>query len=399
MINLLKKSYAIVSNNIYLKLFYLFVTFTFNTSLSSVPGINILTKIAIAWSVILIPITLFRFIKYPKKNLMIYIPIFVYLIYNFVITILKYPTSQDIKGCLINGIILIVFFSIDSYKDKITLKKEIHLFALFYSALTFIFTSISLIMILFDKFKSIESHGLFNNENALGICCGISILFTLYLLCKNKNKVLQKIFIVNLIVQLTTLVMSGGRSSYLILLSLGFMILLFKIKSIWLRIVLVLSPIVMFFSLFMLNANIVHYIFTGRQNIWRAAGKLIEQSPIFGVGRTELIPTIDVLRDIWLYGVESGGLHNIYIEIASVNGLISAAIFILILLIIFITLYFKIYNYTLKDKNLYIILFSLFFGIAVVNLMESSLLYNMGFINISFWTIGGYLVALFTRKD
>ena len=310
-----------------------------------------------------------------------------------ILTFIKYPTGDNIKVCLINFIILIVFFSLDSYKNKHQLKNEIYIFSLFYAVLTFIFSVISLVII-FTKIEP-DFTGLFYNENAFGIFTGISIALSLYCLSSKKLDKLKYFLIFNVAIQLISLVISGGRSSFLILASLVLIYIFMKIKSVIVKSLIILVPTATFFTLLFFTPNITHYIFTGRENIWRAAFKLIKLYPLTGVGKTQLVPTIDKLRDIWLYGVEAGGMHNIYIKTAAVNGLISLLLFLFILIFIIIFIYKKlIKNFSLNS----IISFSLIIGLLLVNFMESSILYSVNFICITFWTVCGYTLAILSKE-
>ena len=106
------KTYSILANNILLKLIYLLSSFIFVTSLSNITNISILTKISISFAILLIPIGVISSIKDFKNNKLVYILVYSFLISNLILVFYNYPSIENIKSCIINSILLLVFFSV-----------------------------------------------------------------------------------------------------------------------------------------------------------------------------------------------------------------------------------------------------------------------------------------------
>lgn len=399
---MLKKLINTFTNKLYIKLLYIFVGLSFATIISDIPYFNFFNKAVLAYGLLLVGITLLEIIIFRRRPfflfeifLYLFLGLTLYLNYNF------YNIRGNFNVWLVNLMIFTVLFSIDSYKDKKVLLKEINIISYFYVGFTFI-TSLGDFLLVFLKKSSISLpsffmnyESVFKNENSLGVAAGISVLLSIYLIYQSRNNLNKTFNLINIILQFITLALSGGRSSYLLILSILFSYILFKLKKNYQRILLIILPLtVSIIAFFTLPGNILHKIFTSREYIWQSAIRLIAKYPLIGVGSVNKIGRLQDVRVTYLQGVEAGGLHNIFFEVAVVNGLIALCLFILFLISLFV-FFFKNIN-TIKgyQKNSYLILFSLLIGLVFVNLLESSLLYIISFISIIFWIYAGYLVAL-----
>ena len=276
--DLFLKAYLIINNKLYFRLLYLFTTFSFITALTFIPGINILTKISIAWGLVLVIINGFEIIFKIKKVHWANIVTYIFLGLTLVLTLLFYPSVENIKVFVINLMILTVFFSVDTNKMKSKLLDEFNILTYFYVLLTFILSSVSLGMILLGKQikiilepiwwgveNSIVYTGLFNNENALGISAGIALILSIYLIFYTKSKLLKSILLVNSIIQLATVVVSGGRSTYLALLALFFTFIFIYNRNTIFRIALVLIPIIGGSTWLFFNPDKIYSLLHGRE--------------------------------------------------------------------------------------------------------------------------------------
>ncbi|MBS5951866.1 MAG: O-antigen ligase family protein [Clostridium sp.] len=410
--DLFLKAYLIINNKLYFRLLYLFTTFSFITALTFIPGINILTKISIAWGLVLVIINGFEIIFKIKKVHWANIVTYIFLGLTLVLTLLFYPSVENIKVFVINLMILTVFFSVDTNKMKSKLLDEFNILTYFYVLLTFILSSVSLGMILLGKQikiilepiwwgveNSIVYTGLFNNENALGISAGIALILSIYLIFYTKSKLLKSILLVNSIIQLATVVVSGGRSTYLALLALFFTFIFIYNRNTIFRIALVLIPIIGGSTWLFFNPDKIYSLLHGRETLWETAWILIKKSPFIGTGTSNLIPMMDANKTDYLRGIEGGGLHNIYIQLTTVNGIFAALIIIILFGSIFFFLNKKIQPLMAKTKVRFTILLALFLGIALINLMESSLLYSVNFICIIFWSVASFLISYLDNEN
>ena len=398
--------YRLSTNKTYFKLYYLVVSIIFTTALSLIPNINILTKVAILWSLVLLTIDFLRLLTGKIKPNVIKLPIYLFVLITLILNILIYPDVNNIKTWVINLIPLFLFFSIDTVKNKKSLFKEVSLFSSFFVLISSIISLISLIMICTNNIIRIpldptypqggyhEYVGLFSNGNAFGIFSSISIIFTIYLLFNTKSIKGKSFLYLNLLLQSITLILSEGRSAFLVILSLIFIFMYIYLSKSWIRFSLIFLPLVFLITFIATHFNNLRPYLAGRENIWLAASKVIKAHPLTGVGNTNMVPMVDAAKEQWLYGLPTGGIHNIYIETATVNGIISSLLIILFILITFYYLVKKIQVSFSFNKKLLTCLFSLFVGLALVNLMESTLLYKVSFINIVFWSVTGYLISL-----
>lgn len=406
----LQNIYKIVSNSFYFKILYLLVSLSYITLIFQMPIFKLLNKICLAWGVILFFINFIQIIKKKRKIYIFNIFIYIFLAVTLFFTIYKYPTNLNFKTWIINLLILTVIFSIDNYKNKKELNKEIDIYSYFYIALTFIFSTISIVFIvmklniekLITNSDGVEElitfKGVFNNENAFGISAALSILITLYIITKAKNSKFKIALYINLIIQFIALVISGGRSGYLALLSLGFIFAFIYINNIIIRALLIILPVLSFVFVFTLDSSTLHYIFTGREYIWIAAIRIIKFAFFSGIGTSNTIPTLIQNQPADLIGVTKGGIHNIYMEITTTNGFIATLMIILFIASVIIYGIYNISKMDSKKKITYTLLLSILFAIPVINLMESSLVYIISFISLIYWFYAGHFISIINKE-
>lgn len=400
-----------LTNKFYLKLLYIFIGLSFATVISDFSYFSLLNKGALALAMLFLVITFFERMSFRIRK----VYSFEYFLYLFLALTLylnftQYKINDNLKVWLVNLIIMTVLFSIDTYKSKDELIKELKIISYFYSAMTFILSFTSLVIIFLNKNIShifvdkganfFDSYtGLFKNENSFGIAAALSFMITLYLIFENNRVSSKALLSVNLIVQFISVFVSKGRSALFPILTLILVFLFYKFKNIYFRVSIIGIPIIgSIVAFFTLPANILHKILTGREFLWQSAFRLFEKYPLTGVGNVNKVGRLQDVRVSYLQGLEAGGLHNIFFEILTVNGLIAVILFILFLVFLFIFLFKKTYKINNHNKVAYSILISLVLGIVFVNFLESSLVYIISFISIVFWIYTGYLVAILSKK-
>lgn len=402
--------YKIISNSFYFKILYLLVSLSFITLIFQMPILKLLNKVCLAWGALLFLINFIQIIKKKRKVYIYNIFIYIFLAVTLFFTIYKYPTTLNFKTWVINLLILTVIFSIDNYKDKNELNKEIDVYSYFYIASTFILSTISIIFIamklniekLIINADGVEElitfKGVFNNENAFGISAALSILITLYMIYKAKNNKVKITFYINLVIQFIALTISGGRSGYLALLSLVFIFAFIYIKNNIVRALLIILPVLSFVFVFTLDSSTLHYIFTGREYIWIAAIRIIKFAFFSGIGTSNTIPTLIQNQPADLIGVTKGGIHNIYMEVTTTNGFIATFMLILFIASVIISGIYIISKLNSNKKISYTLLLSILIAIPVINLMESSLVYIISFISLIYWFYAGNFIALINKE-
>lgn len=402
----------LITNKFYLKMLYIFVGISFATVISNFPYFNLLNKAALAYGILLIFINIVEILFFKKRKFHFFeIFLYSFLIFTLYLNLTQYKLTENLKVWLVNLMILTVLFSIDSYKNKKQLNKELNIISYFIAAFTFILSSISLALIFLNKNISpilkfieqsnLESYiGLFKNENSFGIAAGISLIVSLYLFFENKNLLAKGFLSLNIILQAVSIFISKGRSSYLLLLAIVFVFLFLNFKNIYFRTAIIGLPIAAsVIGFFTLPSDLLHKILTGREYLWQSAFRLIAKYPLTGVGNVNKVGRLQDVRVAYLQGLEAGGLHNIFFEILCVNGIIATILFVLLLIFILIFLFKKISKLKYDDKIKKGLLLSLIVGIIFVNLLESSLIYIISFISIIFWIYTGYLISLLITRD
>ena len=118
-----------------------------------------------------------------------------------------------------------------------------------------------------------------------------------------------------------------------------------------------------------------------------------------GVGNSELVESVKNARIGWYVPMRDGGLHNIYVQIGTVNGIISLLLFLMFLGMILMFIVQQLDKLQRKEKLQMTILTSIIVGILAVNLFESTLIYMASFISLIFWIYLGYLVSILDNRN
>lgn len=402
-----EKIYNFFDNRFYFKLFYLFVSLTTVTIIKKIPHVNLLSQAALVWGILIIMFTIFK--DYKKRKLYNFdIILGVFMIVTLIYNLLFYRDMSNIKAWVINAVIFISVFSIDVFTEKKQLLKEINVISVLYCIFMFIVSLVSAVLKFTNQYIHIEkmyyggTNGLFENKNSLSIAAAIAIVMSIYL-CTRRIKYKYKIFFeINIVLQIITLLYSKGRSAFLLLLTIAFTMIIIYSKKRIIKIVAVLIPvIIIILAIFNINNLSVRYFTSGRSYIWESAFVAIAKHPFVGVGNSSFVEAVRLARPevTDLPGIDWGGIHNIYIQIALINGIIPLIIFMVFLITVFLFLVNKISNLNKKAKLRNTILFSLVNGILVVNLFESNLVYIISFISIIFWIYLGYIISITDNKN
>lgn len=398
----MKKLLSMIFNNIYFSSFYLITSMTFITAFQNIPGVNLLPKIALIWGGIIALHNIFNIIK-RKPNLIEYI-LFLFLGFTLIINLAKYPTTDNLKSWIINLILFTAMFYIDETKSTDKLKKDI-LFLSNVSIFTILTLAVISLFMYFTKLTPVVGNtmygglsGIYTNPNSFGIAAAITIIISILVINNLRNKFMKSLYVVNIIIQAFSLLISGCRSAYFIFIAIFALWILLKISKPIYRILLVAIPSISILSFIIFNSTLLLKNSSGRMNLWISAFDVIKNNILFGVGNSNLIPSVTAVRETELLGIEAGGLHNMFLQLITVNGIIAFIIFVLFIIASYITIV-KCYDNNKSNfyKN-YFIITSLVTGILLINLFESNILYIISFISILFWTYLGYLISLI-KKD
>ena len=402
----IKKVYDILDNKLYFKLLYLFVSLTFVTILKCIPGINIFKEIAFAWGILLLIFMFFN--DYKKRKLYNFdIALGLFIVVTFIFNLLVYRNSTNIKIWIVDLILFVVVFSVDVFKNKKQLIKEMNIISCSYAIFMFVVSFISLEMKMFDKSITIGEYlfsgskgGLFENENALSIAAALAIVMCIYLNYISKNFRFKIFWIVNIALQFFTMLSFKGRSAYLVVIAVIYTFCFIYNKNKYIRGLLIILPVLLGVGGYFYEGDQIRNFTSGRTSLWDSAGKVINHHPIAGVGNADMIQNVMNARPTGdLPGLEFGGLHNIYIQIATVNGIISLILFLLFILLTIAFVVKRIDCLRKKEKMHMTIITSITIGVLAVNVFESTLIYGTSFISIIYWVYLGYLVSILGNKN
>lgn len=396
--NLIKK----LLNNYYFCIFYIITSLIVVTCFQFIPFIGILTKVAIAWGLLISLSNLYKMIKH-KPNI-IEILLYVFLFYTLIVNLVFYNNSSNLIVWLVTFIILSSFLCINKEKSKEELTEELLSISKVYVIITAVLSLLSLLLY-FTRITMMigittigYKNGLYNNENALGIAAAICILLSLYLFLSTNNKVSKISYISICILQAIMMIISTSRSSALMLIAIILVFIFLKAKNNILRSVIILVPICATFVLSRLSEGTLVKLTSGRIELWKNASIVISKHFFFGVGNSNMISLVKAARDAVLPGINYGGLHNIYLQILAVNGIFALLIFLALIILSLYKIVTKIDSIDFKTGKNYYILLSLICGIFAINLFESNIVYILSFISIILWTYLGYTLSIIDKE-
>ena len=410
---IIKNIYDYVDNKFYFKLLYLFVNLTYVTMLEYVPVINKLKYVALAWGIILILLMIIE--DYKRRKIYKFdIPLGIFMIITLIFNVIAYRNTYNIKIWVINLILFVVIFSVDVFRCKKTMIKEMDIITYFYVIFMFIASFISLIMRVSGKTIELNgivfgaTRGVFDNENSIGIAAALAIVMCIYLNYAAKSHRFKMFWLANIVLQTITMIGSHGRSAYLIVIAVVYIFIFVYNKNKYFRIIFLLIPILAGGIFFQLDKSNIRSFTSGRSSLWTCGAIVIKEHPLVGVGNNDFIEAVTVVsKNSELSGVEFGdvpgiefgGLHNIYVQIATVNGIVPLILFLTFLGMILTFIIQHLDKLKRKEKLQMTTLTSLVFGILVVNLFESTLIYIGSFISMIFWIYLGYLVSILDNKN
>ncbi|SFU65316.1 O-antigen ligase [Clostridium sp. DSM 8431] len=395
-----------IGNNIYFALFYLFISLCFTSILKEIPFINLLSKLALVWGVLLAFYNIIKIIK--RKPNLIELSIFIFLGYTLLANLLIYRSSGNLKVWIVNLILFMGLFFIDNDKDKKELIKDIGIFSYSISIFTFIF-SLAANITYFGKISFTLkdtvyglNQGLYIYKNALAIASGIGIIVTLYLIMKKQNlSIKAKLFFrINILLQVLSLIFSKGRSGYFLIIAVPFVLIFMKYKNKIFRRCMIIIPAILCIGGFAAFHEKLYTFLSARNELWYSAWLLIKKHPVLGVGNSDLVEKVYSMRPgVILPGIEAGGLHNIFLQITTANGFIGLVLFLFVLSTSLTFLVKKIDFSFAKQRKINLVGLSLIVGIIFVNLFEADLIYIVSFIPIIFWTYLGYFISILKDSE
>lgn len=390
-------------NNFYFIIFYLIINLCFVTILKEVPFLNLISKIALLWGIVL---SIYHFYKIVlRKPNKIEILIYIFLAFTLILNLIFYRSIDNLKIWIVNLIILTGVFFIEKDKSKELLNNELNIISNLFIGFTFVFSTASTIMyifkisfVLFDTTYGLNQ-GLYVYKNTLAISAAISFVLSFYCYLKSCNKLFKCFYIINAVIQIFNVIYSGGRSAILLLLAIPFVFIFLYIKNNIFRLAIIIVPTITCIGLFAKFHERLYDFLSARNELWYSAYLLFKDNLFKGVGNSSMVEKVYSMRPgVILPGIEDGGLHNIYLQMITSNGILSLIIFLAFICFVIYNITIKIDVLSGKEKLAASSLLILVFGILFVNVFESNLIYISSFISIIFWYVLGIIYNLYTKK-
>lgn len=395
----------IIRNKLYFKIAYLILAIIFVSIIGEITIIpKIYSRIMLVWGIVLILLDIID--KRILNNIVYKIPLLIFLIIEFVSMIYN-KAFGDIKYILVNFILFFVIFDLDD-KSIERIKGEMLKISMTFIIITMALTAGELVMMFTKTIITIgenvygyidqTNRGLFQNENGMGIISALSILITILLfnLTKNNRKTMA-LGVINILMQVYIVFISKATSGQLSLFVFLGVFIFFMVKNKYFKIIysiIGIGGIVVFLNKIIESKRYITML-NGRYDLWVNAIDVSRRNLILGVSSSKFVEVMKANSKVDLWGIESGGIHNIFIQVLTVNGMIS-----LIILIVFILLCFYVSVNYLKNREikedtiLNTSIFSFIAAIIFINCFESNLIYIVSFISLLFWIFLAYGILI-----
>ncbi|SHE83484.1 O-antigen ligase family protein [Clostridium fallax] len=389
-------------DNFYFKICYLITSLIFVTIIGEVHVISsLLSKIMLLWSAASIIYIIYKG-KENLKSTVNYL-IFILLILQGISLVVTGISKSGIIALFINITIFFVIFDIN-LKKNIILKRMNN----FIDLTTIILSTLSIASIILFFLKNnikigdniygylSEKYfvGIFANENALGISAAICAILTLYIIIRNKNKYINILGIINIFIQGIIILNCNCSNGQLILLVFLWAIIFVYFRNWIFRVIYLIASFggLGFIIHKIISSGKVESFLNGRYALWTTASKVIKNNLIFGVGEKNFLNKMIEAKTGELAGIEGGGTHNIFLQIAVISGILVLIAFIILVLYIIIKSILNNDKVVKERKRvLNSIILSLLIAILASNFFEANLLFIVSFIPIIFWSLLGYI--------
>ncbi len=296
---------------------------------------------------------------------------------------------------------------------------------------------------------SVRFTGVFINPNILAFSSAVSIICCHILYRTNQffniEKSLNKILLVTLIVSthFAALILSDSIASFLFLVGYAVLWLFYKmilenkissVKSILKHgTMFFLGCLILIFGLFTLRScfqnsasNALDELYSiimsnnssedvddirfgrpnhdirngsGRRLLLKQAAFIFSKRPLLGIGSTNIV---DYGKIYFESGIAFSNFHNGYVSILVCNGLVGFVLFMTFLvLVLFNMIKFFLENCSRLKDTVFVNLFIGVLSYLIFALFEKTLLSEINFMGIFFWTFLGYIMAFFMnyRKE
>lgn len=399
----------IIRNKLYFKIAYLMLAIIFVSIIGEITIIpKIYSRIMLVWGTALILLDTME--RRMLNNIVYKIPLLIFLVLE-AISMIYNKAFGDVKYILVNFILFFVVFDLD-YRDMERIKGEMLKISMTFIIITMMLTTGELVLMFTKTIITIgenvygyidqTNRGLFQNENTMGILSALSILITILIFkLKKNNKIIMVLGIINIVMQGYIVFISRATSAQLSLFIFLGVFILFIIRNNIFKItysLIGIGGIVIFLNKIIESKRYITML-NGRYDIWVNAVDLSKRNLILGVSSSKFVDIMKANSKVDLWGIEGGGIHNIFIQVLTVNGIISLITLIMFVFLCFyrVSIYLKNRGIS-KDTILIIEIFSLIAAIIFINCFESNLIYIISFISLLFWIFLSYGILIIIKS-
>lgn len=351
-----------------------------------------------------------------KRNKFVLI---IFILLSLVTILLNTSQAANIK---ILALTVLQFFLLYEYRlnsDSYLKVKEIYKLSKIYVLATFVTTGIALCLYALRTNITIMGsvlgtthynalYGIHTGSNTAGLVALISVVLSD--VCRRITLKGRYFLYINILMQIALVVLSKARSA-LVGLMIYYIIYIFmtvksrRIKRLFTVTALMGAIALPFASNLLFSSNALTKseelgFFSGRLLIWNQAVKVIRDRFMFGVGINNVVDEVKKVATTDLPGIEGGGMHNIFMQIAISNGILA----LIAMTIFFIYVSMKMYLWLTKvreplTKRIVATIFAFVSALYVINLVEGNLIYVANFIATAYWIYIGYGMYFVKRNS
>lgn len=390
---------------------FLMVTIIYTTFLSYINGLStIINFLLLMWGVFIFVLQYESDKRIGiKRNKFVLI---IFIILSLATIILNSSQASNIKILALTVIQFFLLYEYSLKSDSLLKVRELYKLSKAYVVATFVTTGLAIFLYLiktnitFLGYELGTTHynalyGIHTGSNTAGLVALISIVLSD--VCRRISLKGKYFFYINIILQIMLVVLSKARSALAGLLIYYVIYIFMTLRSFRIKRLIALMALAVVAALPLasnaLTKNEELGFFSGRLLIWSQATKVIKDRFMFGVGINNVVDEVKKVATTDLPGIEGGGMHNIFMQIAISNGIFA----LLVMTIFFIYVSVKMYLWlrAAKEpltKRIVASIFAFVLSLYVINLVEGNLIYVANFIATAYWIFIGYGMY-FVKRD
>lgn len=376
---------------------------------------------------------------------------------SFIISALlnfSYGFSDNFKGLVWLILHFFGLFACNINRDEKEYKKEFLFISIFYLAVFFVMSAVSLIQYIVNY--SLEQYneeytrlaglvwgrlwGIFRDPNYASVFATVAIVLSVYYIRQSKNKLLKAFLILNTVVQLIYLGLSGSRTGMVALFAVIFFYILFiGLKKLnfkgFLKISLVViiallvsaSSFLIITGIHKINSEIVEYryyqsaqgedvpeyedgreqdlesdISNRRFDLWKSGVEIFSQNKVFGVSYYNLKNYAETqMPDTYLVNNSHGAFnntHNIIFNILPAQGITGFVLFAAFAVFTIFYIFKNIAKTPDGDYEYICVMFICCVASLVCSMFVTDVVYTNSPTSVIFWLFLGYIFHYFKRK-